>query len=402
MIAYASRALTKSESNYSVIQRECLAAVFGMKQFRHYLLGHSFTLMTDHAPLQWLSAQKMEGLLQRWALTMQEYAFDIVYRKGAENTNADSLSRNPISVPHSVAVTSSQPVITDIQVVQLEDSVIKQLHRGLSSSGKPVITDGRQPLLKWYLQLCHQLSVIDNVVCRTYTPRSLQQPVIVPVLPLSLQQSAISQSHDVPTAGHQGIAKTLQRLQGSAYWVGMAQDVAKYVKQCSVCQQAKLPTPTPAPLTNVPIGGPWQMLAADILEVSVSRRNNRYLLVVMDYFTKWAEAVPLQDQIAASISAAVIKICCSFGIPDVLHSDQGRNFESQLFRDVLTAFEIQKSRTTAYHPQGDGMVERFNRSLLQLLCCYTETEDIGKNFCHLYCMPITQPYIPQHMLHPFN
>ena len=99
------------------------------------------------------------------------------------------------------------------------------------------------------------------------------------------------------------------------------------------------------------------MLAADILEVPVSRHNNRYLLVVMDYFTKWAEAVPLRDQTATSIS------------------DQGRNFKSQLFCDVLTAFGIQKSRTTAYHPQGDCMVERFNRSLLQMLCCYTETED---------------------------
>jgi len=155
----------------------------------------------------------------------------------------------------------------------------------------------------------------------------------------------------------------------------MAQDVAKYVKQCSVCQQAKLPTPTPAPLTNVLIGGPWQMLAADILEVPVSHCNDRYLLVVMDYFTKWAEVVPLQDQTAALISSAFIKICCYFDIPDVLHSDQGRNFESQLFHDVLTTFGIQKSCTTAYHPQGDGMVERFNRSLLQLLHCYTETED---------------------------
>jgi len=186
VIAYASRTLTKSESNYSVIQRECLAAVFGMKQFRHYLLGCSFTLMTDHTPLQWLSAQKMEGLLQHWVLAMQEYAFDIVNQKGAENPNADSLSRNPVSVPHSVAVTSSQPVITDIQAAQLEDSVIKHLHSGLSSSCKPVITDGTQPLLKRYLQIWQQLSVIDNVVCHTYTPRSLQQPVIVPVLPLSL------------------------------------------------------------------------------------------------------------------------------------------------------------------------------------------------------------------------
>ena len=97
VIAYASHTLIKSESNYSVIQKECLAIIFGMKQFHHYLLGHAFTLMTDHAPLQWLSTQKMKGLLCRWALAMQKHSFDIVYCKGTENTNADSLPRNSVS-----------------------------------------------------------------------------------------------------------------------------------------------------------------------------------------------------------------------------------------------------------------------------------------------------------------
>ena len=177
----------------------------------------------------------MEELLQRWALAMQEYTFDIVYQKGVENTNADSLSHNPVSALHSVAATSSQPVTTDIQLAQLKDPVVKQLHSGLSLANKPVITDETQPLLKRYLQIWKLLSIIDNVVCHTYTHRSSQQSVIVPVLPLSMQQSAISQSHNIPASGHQGIAKTLQRLQGSAYWVGMAQDVATYCKQCSVC-----------------------------------------------------------------------------------------------------------------------------------------------------------------------
>ena len=93
VVAYASRALSKAEHQYSVIQRECLAAVYGMKQFRHYLLGRSFKLVTDHAPLQWLSAQKMEGLLCRWSLALQEYDFTITYRKGSLNANADALSR---------------------------------------------------------------------------------------------------------------------------------------------------------------------------------------------------------------------------------------------------------------------------------------------------------------------
>ena len=92
VIGYASRTLTKAEANYSVIQRECFAIVWAMKQFRHYLLGRTFQLMTDHAPLQWLGEQKMEGLLCRWALAIQEFSFEIVYRKGSTNGNADALS----------------------------------------------------------------------------------------------------------------------------------------------------------------------------------------------------------------------------------------------------------------------------------------------------------------------
>ena len=81
VVAYGSRSLTAPEQQYSVIQKECLAVVYALKQFRHYLLGRHFQLLTDHAPLQWLSAQKMEGMLCRWALAMQEYDFHIVYRQ---------------------------------------------------------------------------------------------------------------------------------------------------------------------------------------------------------------------------------------------------------------------------------------------------------------------------------
>ena len=75
VIAYASCVLNKAECNYNVIQRECLAAVYGMKQFTHYLLGRPFELWTDHEPLKWLANQKLEGLLGRWALALQEYSF---------------------------------------------------------------------------------------------------------------------------------------------------------------------------------------------------------------------------------------------------------------------------------------------------------------------------------------
>ena len=124
-------------NNYSTIQKECLAAVYAMKQFCHYLLGHPFQLMTDHAPLQWLSAQKTEGLLCRWALAMEEYNFEIVYRKGTLNTNADALSRIPTPTP--VAMTSSRKQTTEIQQAQKKDSVLYEISHALSlSKEKPM------------------------------------------------------------------------------------------------------------------------------------------------------------------------------------------------------------------------------------------------------------------------
>ena len=93
VVAYASCSLTSSERNYSVIQKECLAIIYATKQFRQYLLGRPFKLFTDHAPLQWLSSQKAEGMLARWALALQEFDFSILYKPGVQNANADALSR---------------------------------------------------------------------------------------------------------------------------------------------------------------------------------------------------------------------------------------------------------------------------------------------------------------------
>ena len=138
VIGYASRTLTKSEQNYSVIQKECLAVVFATKQFRHYLLGRPFQLVTDHAPLQWLSAQKMEGMLSRWALAMQEYDFTITYRKGAQNTNADALShRNKIQAAVAVTALSTKERKLELKQAQENDSMLKHVRQAMLHSAVP-------------------------------------------------------------------------------------------------------------------------------------------------------------------------------------------------------------------------------------------------------------------------
>ena len=291
VIAYASRTLTKPERNYSVIQKECLAAVYAMKQFRHYLLGRPFTLITEHAPLQWLSAQKMEGLLSRWALAIQEYDFDIQYRKGALNTNADALSHRDSSISHSAVTTTTQADASReaLRKAQQEDPVIRVVYKALSkSTNRPTISNPcwRRPPLQRYRQLWSQLKITDGVVCREYVPGPTSDVINLPVLPLSCHYQALVHNHNSPTAGYQGTDKTLERLWQEAYWVNMATDVERHCRECTTCQRAKRTAPTRAPMKNIPIGRPWQMIAVDILEVPVSSNNNRYLLVVQDYFTK--------------------------------------------------------------------------------------------------------------------
>ena len=112
------------------------------------------------------------------------------------------------------------------------------------------------------------------------------------------QSDLIRQYHDAPGAAHLGPEKTAAKVRHVRYWVGMLHDINKYCHECSVCQASKTPTPMKAPLVNVPIGKPWEMVAVDILEVPVSYHNNRYLLVTQDYFTKWLRLCPFQTTLS--------------------------------------------------------------------------------------------------------
>ena len=159
VIAYASRSLKKTEQHYSVVQKECLAVVFALKQFRHYLLGRPFQLLTDHSPLQWLSSQKMEGLLCRWSLAMQEYDFTIKYRKGCLNGNADALSRVYSPVSTAATQVSTESIKADLYAAQQADPVIQLLASALHNlPDKPTGRQWRHPPFLRFRQLWSQLT----------------------------------------------------------------------------------------------------------------------------------------------------------------------------------------------------------------------------------------------------
>ena len=174
-------------------------------------------------------------------------------------------------------------------------------------------------------QIWSQLTFVNKVLCRRYSPGPTSNTITVPALPKSLQSTALHSCLDDLSGDHMGYEKTLHKLEQEAYWVYMSRDVEQYCRQSTKCNASKPPTPHRAPMTSVPIGK-RQMVAADILEVPVSSYNNHYLLIVQDYFTKWVEVVPMPDQTATRIVSAITKIFCFLGILEVLHSDQGCNF----------------------------------------------------------------------------
>ena len=135
--------------------------------------------------------------------------------------------------------------------------------------------------------------------------------------------------------------------------MNMAKVVENFCKQCTQCQKTKLPMPSKAPLISIPIGQPWEMITVDILKVPLSSHNNRYLLVVQDYFTRWITAIAILNQTAICITSILVKLFSEFGVPKSLHSDQGMNFESTILRQTLEAFGVSTTCTTAYHPQCD-------------------------------------------------
>ena len=163
----------------------------------------------------------------------------------------------------------------------------------------------------------------------------------------------------------------------------MASDTIEYCKSCDDCMRAKQPLPAKFTMVNSPIGKPWERIAVDVIEVPINSKGNRYILVVQDYFTKWLESFPMSDQKADRIVELLKSLFCRVGIPSILHSDQGRNFESLLMSKMCESFGIKKTHTTPYHPQGDGLVERSNRIILDMLRSYVDREEQWEDFISL-------------------
>ena len=417
VVVYASRVLSKAERNYCATRKELLAVVYAVEQFRPYLYGQQFLLRTDHGALQWLCNFKSpEGQLARWLEKLSEFQFRIQHRHGTSHTNADALSRRPCPSPDCPECQDSQTTTTkeqqfsspwilslatmpasegvwtptwsneEIRKLQLADpqskKILEHKDRHLGQPDQDDITAEGQAARRLWEQW-QQLEVHQGTLYLKMESDNHTQPFLRLVLPRCLVPVVLEQLHDSPTAGHLGVQKTAERVKTRFYWPGWYQDVQDWCQSCSTCSQSKNPPRNrPASMQMTRSGRPMQRIALDIqVGFPVTDGGNRCILVVSDYFTRWAEAYALPNQEATTVARKLVdEFVCRHGVPESLHSDQGANFESKLFTEMCKILGIHKTRTTAYHPQSDGLVERHNATISSMLRTYVYS--CQKNWDH--------------------
>jgi len=343
-IAYASRVLQPAEKNYPTQEHEGLAVIFGLLKFRTYLLGRHFTLFTDHQALLNIAHKPSPSArITRWSLAMQEYDFDVMHLPGALHVVPDALSRADYFCP---------VLITDDTVWrrhQAEDRFCNLTSEQLRTNSCNSDDDIGGFFISDNGVLCLQAS---QAQLRLVVPRTLVADVLESV-------------HSDVMAGHQGIRRSLSRCARSYFWTGWRRDVTNFVNACKSCQQRKNPPTRQLPKLHVRSTGPNDLVAMDLQgPLNITPLGNQYILVIQDIFTKFVVATPLIDASADAVSRIFLAFWVGpFGVPARLLTDNGSNFTSDLMADLFIVLRIQKIWTSPYHPQTDGSVERFNRTL---------------------------------------
>ncbi len=283
------------------------------------------------------------------------------------------------------AATQSGPSVEAIWVDNLTSVQLSELQRSDHDIGLVVtwLEHGYEPPVR-ELQLTspvtrslwltrNQLVIRDSVLYYSWKSNDTGITRLCLVIPLQLRSKVLYFCHNSKDAGHLGRPKTLDRLRGRFYWCGMSVDSNTYVKQCGVCgRNKKTNRPGREALGSYHAGCPMERVHLDIVgPFHKSRSGNRYILVMVDQFTKWVELAALPEYNAPLTAKAFIeRFISTFGCPLECHTDQGQNFMSNLFQTFCKVFEITQTRTSPYHPSGNGQCEVFNRTILQMIRSY--------------------------------
>ncbi|CAF4178451.1 unnamed protein product [Rotaria sordida] len=360
VIAHASKTLTPTEKKYSQIEKEALALIFGVQKFDQFLRGRRFTLLTDHKPLLTIFGSK-KGIpttsanrLQRWALRLMGYSYDIQYRSTHQFGQADGLSRLPAG-PDTKFDQSDPTESRLINLIQQElqyalplraaqiaietnkDKILSQVYNYILS-GWPTTNIEH---LQSYYRIRNELSTAHG--CITWGFRT--------IIPTCFRKRLLNHLH----SSHLGMAKMKAEARQYFWWPLLDKDIENIVNQCPSCSDnSKQPPKASLQQWNVP-EQPWQRIHVDFM----GKFFNYYYLIVVDAHSKWLEVLVMNNISTKATINALQLLFSRYGLCEQIVSDNGTQFTSEEFKQFCFSNGIEHIRTTPGHPQSNGQAERY-------------------------------------------
>ncbi|GJR32951.1 reverse transcriptase domain-containing protein [Tanacetum coccineum] len=335
-IHYASKTMTEAESHYTTTEKEMLAVVYAFEKFRSYLILNKSIVYTDHSALKYLFAKKdSKARLLRWVLLLQEFKFKVIDTKGAENLAADHLSR--LENPYEKVLDPKEI----IEMFPLETLNMVTFRGDLSTP--------------WYADFENYHARNFIVIRRCVSGQEAIDILIA--------------CHSGPTGGHYGANYTAKKVFDSGfYWPTIYRDAHDLVTRYDTCQrQGKILQRDEMPQNSIQVCEIFDVWGIDFMGPFPSSRGNKYILMAVDYLSKWVEAKALPANDARVVVKFLKSLFARFGTPRAIISDRGTHFCNDQFSKVMLKYGVTHRLATAYHPQTSGQVEVSNCGLKRIL-----------------------------------
>lgn len=354
-ISFVSKKLNETQRRWSTLDKEAYAIIWAIQKLRPFLLARQFTVFSDHKPLKYLfEANSVSAKVHRWRISISDFSFDVKYIPGEENVVADSLSRvNLIAeVDEDIEIHLTSDEIRKSQASDIESSEFRTAVQRKFSRKPCNVSDAL-----WSVRRRFKVCDDSDILC--FDDRLF--------IPSQLRSRILTSAH----YGHQGIEAMLSKLAETYFWPKMKADVKSFVANCRICSLTK-PRFVSAQLKPYLLDSPMQMLAADYVGPLPSDNGYKYMLVIIDTFSRFPEVYPVKDMTTQTLITTFRDLFSRYGFPDSLLTDRGTQFQSDEFWHYLNNFQIRKLSTTAYRPSSNGLCERFNgtiqKKLKALLC----------------------------------